>query len=351
MEEIIKPVEKELLLAELTPERKFQDTNKGGNELYIFEAAEAPALMREVGRLREEAFRNDGACSGRSMDVDEFDSMDKPYKQLIVWDPDNKEIIGGYRFIMGKDIQFHKDGTPRLATADLFNYSEDFIKNYLPYTIELGRSFVSLGYQSSKAGAKALFALDNLWDGITAIIMAHPTVMYLFGKVTIHPSYKQEATDILIHFMEKHFGDKDNLVTPKYPVKPGIPTDVIDLILKDDNYAKDYTNLKSAILQLGSSIPPLINSYMSLSPTMKYFGFAPCNDLKGAIEGGILICFDEIIEAKKERHIKAFLNHNVKKIKKRFPRADEDFLSKNLIAHWNRKRQNALISYLRKRQK
>lgn len=337
METIICPVDKELLLQELTPERKLENTNKGGNELYVFDAHQAPNLMREVARLREEAFRAEGGCTGKSMDIDIYDTMEKPYKQLIVWDPDRLEIIGGYRFIIGSDVSFDADGRPILATAELFEYSEEFIRKYLPHTLELGRSFVSLGYQSSKAGAKALFSLDNLWDGITAIIMQHPHLIYTFGKVTIHPSFDKRASSMLMEFMAEYYKDDEGLVRP---IKQLSPVEGAGIEFCGD-YQKDYAALKNAIQELGYNIPPLVNSYMSLSPTMKYFGFAECHDLVGAIEGGIMINFNEIVKEKLDRHIKAFLTHMIKKLVARFPHLHGTDLESRLPLHWKQKRSRA----------
>ena len=167
MEEIIAPIPKELLKAELTEDKRLRFTNRSKNEIYVLTAADSPNVMREIGRLREIAFRAAGGGTGLSVDIDEFDTMEKPYKQLIVWNPEANDIIGGYRFIVGSDVRFNEDGTPILATAhNMFHFSKRFIEEILPVTIELGRSFVTLEYQSTRMGAKSLFALDNLWDGL-----------------------------------------------------------------------------------------------------------------------------------------------------------------------------------------
>ena len=166
--EIIQPIEKSILKSELTPELQLRMTNKSNNEIYVITAHNAPNVMKEIGRLREIAFREAGGGTGKEMDIDEFDISDNCYKQLIVWNPEAEEIIGGYRYILGTDWEYDEKGQPILATSHMFHFSEKFIKEYAPYTIELGRSFVSLPYQSSRMGAKSLFALDNLWDGLGA---------------------------------------------------------------------------------------------------------------------------------------------------------------------------------------
>lgn len=319
MEPIIAPVSVELLKAELTPGKKLRDTNKSHNEIYIITHHDSPNVMKEIGRLREEAFRDSGGGSGLSMDIDEFDTMKNPYRQLIVWDPDSEKILGGYRYILGPDIKLDENGQPLLATSHMFRFSEKFIKEYLPYTIELGRSFVAPEYQSSKAGTKALFALDNLWDGLGALGITNPTMKYFFGKMTMYPEYNREARDLIQHFLFKHFRDHDNLVTPMDPLVIETPVEKMDTILTEKEFKDDYKLLNAEVRRLGVNIPPLVNSYMSLSPTMKTFGGGINHEFSEAEETCILIAFDEIYEAKKARHIDSFIAEKVRRISQRFP--------------------------------
>lgn len=332
MEPIIAPVDVSLLKAELTPDKKLQDTNKGGNELYIVTAHDSPNVMMEIGRLREEAFRDAGGCSGKSVDIDEYDTMEVPYKQLVVWDPEANAILGGYRYMLGRDVTFDENGDPRLATAHMYKFSDKFLKEYLPYTVELGRSFVSLGYQSSKAGAKAIFSMDNLWDGIAAVMMQHSRLLYFFGKMTIYNSYNSAARELLFHFLDKHFADKDRLVYPIEPIAPVSNPDIMGLILKDEDFKSDYRNLKDAVRRLGTAIPPLVNSYMNTSPTMKMFGYAINYELGDAYEAAILVCFNDMYEDKKGRHIETYMRGLLEKVHIRFPnmqsKDEEKFLER-----------------------
>ena len=339
MEKIIEPVDTALLIAELTPEKKLCTTNKAGNEIYVIDGKDSPNLLREVGRLREVSFREAGGSSGLSCDLDEYDTMESPYRQIIVWDPDARAIIGGYRFILGPDVVLDDAGQPVLATSHMFHFSDTFIHDYLPHTMELGRSFVTPDYQSSKAGAKALFALDNLWDGIAAIIMSHPNIMYLFGKMTMYPSYDKSAHDLILHFLFKHFPDGEDLVRPYEPVLPVIDTRLLDIILKDGEFKDDYRNLKNAVHKLGTAIPPLFNSYMNTSPTMKMFGTAVNHEFSEVEETGILVCFNEMHAEKRDRHIKALLKETIEKAKKRWPALEPGFESK-LKERWERRRSS-----------
>ncbi|MDO9615716.1 MAG: GNAT family N-acetyltransferase, partial [Bacteroidota bacterium] len=236
MKDIIAPVPKEALLAELTPDKLMRKTNKGDNEINIITLQDSPNVMLEIGRVRELTFRDAGGGMGDEVDIDDYDTCDDPYKQLIVWDPQALEIIGGYRYILCKDVPVDKNGIVRLATTHLFNFSEKFIKDYLPYTLELGRSFVQPHYQSSKAGAKALFALDNLWDGLGALIVDHPEMKYFFGKVTMYTHFHTQARNLIMYFFQKYFNDHENLVTPIHPMDLGIDMDEMEKIFDGGSY-------------------------------------------------------------------------------------------------------------------
>jgi hypothetical protein len=220
---------------------------------------------------------------------------------------------------LGPDIKLGEDGQPLLATSHMFHFSDRFIKEYLPYTIELGRSFVSPEYQSSKAGAKGLFALDNLWDGLGALCIINPAMKYFFGKMTMYPEFNRQARDLIQHFLFKHFEDKEKLVTPVDPLRIETDRSYMDSILKEDDFKDDYKCLNAEVRRLGENIPPLVNSYMSLSPTMRTFGGGINHEFSEAEETCILITFDEIYEAKKARHIDSYIEEKIKRMRVRFP--------------------------------
>ena len=309
-QEIIQPVDKELLKKELTPERQLRMTNKSNNEIYIITAHNAPNVMKEIGRLREIAFREAGGGTGKSMDIDEFDTMDNCYKQLIVWNPEAEEIIGGYRYILGTDVDIDSNGQPVLATSHMFHFSEKFMKEYMPQTIELGRSFVSLPYQSSRMGAKSLFALDNLWDGLGALTVIMPNVKYFFGKMNMYPSYIRKGRDMILYFLKQHFDDKENLVIPMEPLKIETDPNELKALFCEDDFRADYRILNREIRKMGYNIPPLVNAYMNLSPTMKLFGTAINDGFGNVEETGILIAVDEILEEKRMRHIDSYIKEH-----------------------------------------
>ena len=309
-EQIIEAVDKALLKKELTPDRQLRMTNKSNNEVYVITAHNAPNVMREIGRLREIAFREAGGGTGKSMDIDEFDTMPNSYKQLIVWNPEAEEIIGGYRYILGTDVDIAVDGQPILATSHMFHFSRKFMEEYMPQTIELGRSFVSVPYQSSKMGAKSLFALDNLWDGLGALTVIMPNVKYFFGKMTMYPSYIRKGRDMILYFLKKHFEDKENLVIPVEPLKIETDPDELKAIFCEDDFRADYRILNNEIRKMGYNIPPLVNAYMNLSPTMRLFGTAINDGFGDVEETGILIAMDEILEEKRMRHIDSYIREH-----------------------------------------
>ena len=304
---IIQPINKELLKSELTPDKQLRMTNKSHNEIYIVTAHNAPNVMREIGRLREIVFREAGGGTGKEVDIDEFDICENCYKQLIVWNPEEQEIIGGYRYLPGTDWEYDEKGQPILATSHMFHFSEKFIREYAPQTVELGRSFVSLPYQSSRMGAKSLFALDNLWDGLGALTVVRPNVRYYFGKMTMYPSYIRKGRDMILYFLKKYFDDKENLIIPMKPLELETNSQELEHLFSGKNFKEDYLILNREIRLLGYNIPPLVNAYMSLSPTMKLFGTAINYGFGDVEETGILIAIDEIFENKRKRHIDTFI--------------------------------------------
>ena len=310
MEDIIAPIDREVLKAELTPERRLRTTNKSHNDIYIINWKNAPNVLKEIGRLREIAFRAAGGGTGKSLDLDEYDLMENPYQQLVVWDPEAEEILGGYRYILGDEVEFDSEGKPILATAHMFDFSPKFLKEYLPTTIELGRSFVTLEYQSSRAGAQGLFALDNLWDGLGALTVVKPNVKYFFGKMTMYPSYHRLGRDMILYFLKKHFSDKDGLITPTHPLKIEADENLLKQMFPYDTFKEDYKVLNTEVRKLGYNIPPLVNAYMSLSPTMRMFGTAINYGFGDVEETGILIAVDEILEEKRVRHIESYIKEH-----------------------------------------
>lgn len=315
MKEIIPPVPIDVLHAELTPEKFIRKTNKAGNKIYIVNADNSPNIMREIGRLRELSFRNAGGGTGLECDLDEYDTGANSYQQLIVWDPDEKAILGGYRFYICDTNKCLKDGRVRLATAKLFNFTEEFISDYLPHMIELGRSFVQPKYQSTALRRKGIYALDNLWDGLGALVLDHPNKKFMFGKVTMYLHYHQMARDMILFFLNKHFPDNDGLVTPKEPLKMVTDRAKLTAIFTGQDYEEDYKILSKEVRACGENIPPLINAYMNLSPSMRTFGTVLNKSFGDVEETGIMITVNDLYKAKVERHVMNYVPKQLQKIK------------------------------------
>ena len=315
MEIIIDPIDRKLLKAELTPERRLRHTNKSNNDIYIVTWQDSPNVLKEIGRLREIAFRVAGGGTGKSLDLDYFDMCEHPYKQLIVWNPEDEEIIGGYRYLPGNEVKIDDKGQPILATSHMFHFSDEFMNNYMQQTIELGRSFVTLEYQNTRrTAAKSLFALDNLWDGLGALTVVMPNLKYFFGKMTMYPSFNKMARDMILYFLQKHFYDKDHLVTPLNPIQLETDENQLKELFKETAFKADYRILNGAVRELGFNIPPLVNAYMGLSPTMRVFGTAINESFGNVEETGILIAVDEILAEKRVRHIDSFVREHPESI-------------------------------------
>jgi hypothetical protein len=349
MNSIIDPVPVELLKAELTKSKKLEDTNKGHNELYIVTWQDSPNVVTEVGRLRELTFREAGGSTGNAIDLDEYDKMEKPYKQLIVWDPDNEAIIGGYRFFFGSDAMFDEKGQPIMASSHQFRFSQKFIDEYLPHVLELGRNFVAPEYQSSKNGAKSMYAFDNLWDGLVAIIMMNPNLLYYFGKITIYPSYDHITRDLIYHFFRKHYGDQDELVRPwdDQAIMPDSDPELMDLVLNKEDLLEDYKLLKAAARMRGVNVPPNVTAYISITSQMLMFGTAVNHLMHNIEDSCVLIPFDSIYHEKKSRHIGAYIRFTNKRRRKKED-LDVSETEDQLIEDWLIKRHRKVRRMLKK---
>ncbi|EON75972.1 Hemolysin A [Lunatimonas lonarensis] len=306
MQEIIAPIDRELIKRELTPDRFLRYVNNGDNEIYLVDHHNAPHVMQEIGRLREVSFRSAGGGTGLPLDIDENDTCENCYQQLLAWNPQDEEIIAGYRLIKCTDAGLNEHGEINLSTAHLFRFSDKFKTDYLPYTIELGRSWVQPNYQPSIDNRKGLFSLDNLWDGLGAVVMMHPDVKYLFGKVTMYPHYNADARDALIYFMNHYFPDREKLVQPIDELAYKGDVSKLEGMFDGLSYKEGYKLLNSTVRGLGENIPPLINTYMNLSSTMKTFGTSMNYEFGAVEETGILLTISDIYDTKKHRHLDTF---------------------------------------------
>lgn len=310
MKTIIDRIDRALIKQELTQDKFLRPTNKAHNEIYITTAHNAPNVMLEIGRLRELSFRSGGGGTGEELDTDEYDYMENPYKQLIVWDPDTEEIIGGYRYLSGSDVKIDEDGQPKFVMAHLFSFSEQFISEYMPYTIELGRAFVQPDYQTTKMGMKSLFALDNLWDGLGALIHSVEGAKYFIGKVTIYNTFNLKARELIYEYMNKHFYDHEGLIIPHEPVHVSKENQQLaKTIFTENNPSDDYKLLIRAVRHEGENVPAMFNAYLTLTATMKVFGTILDHDFGSVYETGMMVIMDDLHETKKQRYVQPYIDY------------------------------------------
>ena len=267
MEVLIDPVDFRKVEEELKNEKFLRVSGMGNNEIYVVNGINSPNTMNEIGRLRELTFRHAGGGTGASKDIDQFDIKKNGYKQLIVWDPQNKCILGGYRFrSFDKDIKIDIN---QLATGEVYNLSEEFQNEYLQHSIDLGRAFIMPLFQT-KQKRKSLYILDNLWDGLGALI--NQQSKYFLGRIVLYPQMDKKIRDLIIYFLEKHYNRGSGLLTAKLPFHPEMDKQQMEQLLDENNPEGDFKNLRQITLAAGEAIPPLIQAYMKLSPTMQSFG-------------------------------------------------------------------------------
>lgn len=302
MKPIIAPVETEILLHELEG-HLLRPSNKAGNLIYDITAQEFPNVMREIGRLREISYRAGGGGTGKELDIDDQDIMPRPYHQLIVWDPDNNQIIGGYRYLFGHEAEI-RNGQPFITSAHLFHYSERFIRDYLPNTIEFGRAFVQPMYQKREMGVKALFALDNIWDGIGAVLFNHPEMRYMIGKVTIYPGYNEQARELIYAYLDRYHKGEQGLIEPYHPL---LSQPLTHSPFEGEDKQENYHILQHAVREQGTVIPPIFTAYLNLTNDLQFFGNAINDEFSDVLESGIMVDLETVYPEKKERYINSYI--------------------------------------------
>ena len=301
---IIDPIDVALLKSELNEKTFIRNTIRGNNEIYVVNNETAPNVLKEIGRLREVAFRAVGGGSGTPCDLDHFDLEDKACFQLVVWNPEADEIIGGYRFTKWALASFHENGQPYVNTEHLFDFSQKFLDEYFPYCLEMARAFVQPKYQSAQMGRKALFALDNLWDGIGALVASDPSVRYLAGKVTIYSSSPELSRKAMVYYLDKFFGDREGLITSKNPERwTEEQAAMFDEMFTGATVKENYQILSNFVKSMGDTIPPLIHSYIGLSDTMKTFGTTFDPDFGDCYDTAMMITVADIYKEKFSRYI------------------------------------------------
>lgn len=307
MQQIIPPVDTKILLQELEG-HLLRPSNKADNLIYDITAHECPNVMREIARLREISYRDGGGATGMEMDMDDMDTMARPYHQLIVWDPVNQQIIGGYRYLLGSDAELRPNEQgemqPYITSAHLFHYSERFIREYLPNTIEFGRAFVQPMYQKREMGVKALFALDNIWDGIGAVMHNNPQLRWMIGKVTIYPDYNDIARELIYEYLRRYHAGEKGLFEP---YKPLPFKEISETPFTSSDPQENYHILQHAVREQGAVIPPMFSAYLNITNNLYFFGNAVNDELANVYETGIMVDLETVYQEKKERYITPYI--------------------------------------------
>jgi hypothetical protein len=298
---VIDPISPTLLERDLTPDRLARRWN--GLDIYILKGLDVPHVLDEIGRIREIEFRREGGGTGRDKDVDTFDLGDVSYWQIVTWDPIEREIVSTYRYLIGSEALQQK-GPEAFATYELFDFSDEFICRYLPYTIELGRSVVNRQAKKKRLGLWAA------WLGLGVIITEYPEMDYFFGKVTIPPSYPEDARDLLCNFWECVLPGQSHLVRPRAVVKVAGKGSGTSDFETNRNFETHYENLQERLKTWGVTVPPLMNSYLGLTSNIETFGTVVNRHFGNAFETSILLPIRDIHPKRREQFIESYVTIN-----------------------------------------
>lgn len=253
-------------------------------------------LMSEVGRLRHMSYEAVGVSMPPHEAIDSAD-LDGTYRQMVIWDNKTGAIIGGYRYAVGRDV-----APERLSLCRYFDLSESFRREVLPRGVELGRSFIQPHYQRGR-NAQTIFALDTLWEGLARIV-EREHAGYLFGRVTLYPALGVRARNILVGFMRHIFPAREPLVVAREPLTVGISRRWLCRCFTAESPRDNYRILQRMMRDMRRTVPPIISSYMRLSPTMQTFDAYRNDDLGGVVECGIMLTMADLYDDIKKRYFR-----------------------------------------------
>lgn len=264
-----------------------------GKQIYLYQRGKQPQapILRELGRLREIAFRAVGEGTGQRRDLDRYDD---DYLHLLLWDPGALEIVGAYRLIPTAPLLQQK-GVDGLYSHSLFAYGAG-MDEILAQGIELGRSFIQPAYWGRRG-------LDYLWQGIGAFLARHPEYRYLFGPVSISGSMPLAARDLLVTFYRLYFAAPPSVASSRNPYPPSSPQLIAQFSGQD--YQADLARLKSLLDNLGCAIPTLYKQYTELCEMggVQFMDFGCDPDFADCIDGLVLVDLARIKAAKYQRYI------------------------------------------------
>ncbi|MDD1794743.1 lysophospholipid acyltransferase family protein [Enterovibrio sp. ZSDZ42] len=294
-ESAIAPPENPLALQEELQNSETLGITPDGKIIYLYRYKNESSVMREIGRLREVAFRAVGEGTGQRRDIDIYDEH---YFHLVLWDPACLDIVGAYRFCDTQAV-IAQQGIQSLYTHSLFNYDEGMTP-YLNAGLELGRSFVQPKYWGKRS-------LEYLWLGIGAFLSKHPHYRYLFGPVTISNAMPHAAKELLIFFYRTYFGATSDVARSKHPfnIDSQKEHELLNHFCRND-YQQDLKTLKVLLDNLGTSIPTLYKQYSELCETggVQFLDFGVDPDFSDCIDGLVMVDMSKLKEKKRQRYLR-----------------------------------------------
>ncbi|KAA8996384.1 lysophospholipid acyltransferase family protein [Affinibrenneria salicis] len=272
-----------------TPDGKKICLYRRGEEDYV-------VILRELGRLREIAFRAVGEGTGQRRDLDSYDD---DYLHLILWDERELEIVGAYRFTPTNQ-QIERKGKNGLYSHSLFHYGTE-MDPILACGIELGRSFIQPKYWGKRG-------LDYLWLGIGAWLARYPQYRYLFGPVSLSATLPPAARDLLVAFYRLHFSPQQPQAHSRRPYPASLP-DVLKQFSGDD-YEQDLSRLKSMLSNMGCAIPTLYKQYSEVCEPggVQFIDFGIDPGFSNCVDGLVLVDLTQLKPARYQRYIAPFLD-------------------------------------------
>lgn len=277
MEQIISPIPKELLTQEIaTLSRNDLYVERGKFRVYIAQASKIPTILQEIGRLREQTFREVGEGTGKALDLDEFDQY---YYNLFIWDSEQQQIVGGYRVGAGDTI-FKNHGIAGFYINSLFHIQKPAY-TILKNSLELGRSYIIKEYQ------KNYLPLFLLWQGILFFLLKHPNYHYLIGPVSISKYYSLTCKSMIVEFVKRHYFNED--IAPYFqPRTPFIPQLEHTASLQNMGpELKDLEKFMATIEPTHIKVPVLFKQYTKLNARFISFNLDP--NFSDALDGLMLL--------------------------------------------------------------
>jgi len=289
---VARPNDRKAVRAALLQSRILGET-RDGKKIFLYRYQDNCPVMQEIARLREITFRSVEEGTGLAQDFDKFDLY---YSHIVLWDEQQLEIVGAYRVALGPDI-LAAHGIEGFYTQTLFDLKSDFTA-LLPYSMELGRSFVQPNYWGQHS-------LEYLWYGIGAYLRERPDIKYLFGPVSISNAYPQLAKELIIGFYQQQFGSELPHTRARMPFTISEPSRQFAIDKFNADYSSSFKILNSELKKLGVKVPTLYKQYVELcvDKGCRFVDFNIDPDFNHCIDSLIMVEIDKIAPKKRQRYI------------------------------------------------